>query len=351
VSVKETRYGTWQARWRDVDGVQRAQSFRTRTLAERHERKTRADTERGLPTAPAQRISVRAWADQWLEGAHNLTDRSKRIYRDALDHLLPELGDTPLRRLTAGQIDKALAGYAAAGAAPSSVNRAYRTLRRMLRVAVDRDLILKSPMAAVERPRVPRQEMRFLTADELERLAASIDGRYRSLVLVAGWGGLRWGELAGLRLGDVDRDAAQVLVAGQLSTDGKRWKPETKTSGPRRVDLPASVMAELPQDGNSYVWTLPKGGPLEHTKFRQRFFLPAVQAAGLAPLRVHDLRHTAVALAVAAGAHPAEIQAQLGHTSIKTTLDEYGHIMPAAHRQVADRLDQLRAKARRLRAV
>jgi integrase len=355
MSVKQTRYGTWQVRWRDIDGHQRAKAFRTRGLAEKHERKVRTDTDRGLPTAPGRRLSTAAWATQWLQGAHNLKGRSPAIYREALAHLLPELGHIPLHRLNAHHIDASLAAYAATGAAPSSVDRGYRTLHRMLRVAVKRDLIIKSPMEGVERPHVPSKEMRFLTADELERLAAAIDPRYRSLILVAGWGGLRWGELAGLRMGDVDRDVGRVNVTGQLSTDGRTWKPETKTTGRRSVDLPASVMTELPttelSNDSVYVWTLPRGGPLIHANFRQRYFLPAVITAELGPLRIHDLRHTAVALAVAAGAHPAEIQAQLGHTSIKTTLDEYGHLMPSAGRQVAERLEGVRTSARRLRAV
>jgi integrase len=363
MSVEQTRYGTWRVRWRDVDGVRRAKSFRTQRLAERHERQVRTDTDRGLPTAPRQRISTGAWARQWLEGSHHLEPSSRRIYREALDHLLPTLEDVPLHRLTGTHISQALAGYAATGAAASSVARSYRTLRTMLNVAVERDLILKSPMRSVKPPKPRRQQMRFLTADELERLAGAIDVRYRSLILVAGWGGLRWGELAGLRCSDVDHHAAQVRIAGQLSTDGKRWKAETKTTGARRVDLPASVMAELhdveTMDRDGFVWSQPRGGPLEHTKFRQRFYVPAVVAAGLGTLedghydgpRIHDLRHTAVALAVAAGAHPAEIQAQLGHTSITTTLDEYGHIMPSAVRQVAQRLDTLRGETRRLRVV
>jgi len=352
VSVKQTRYGTWQARWRDIDGKQRAKTFRTRGLADKHERKVRTDTDRGLPTAPGRRLSTAAWAQQWLTGAHDIQPSTRRLYREAWRHLEGELGRIPLHRLTAAHIDQALAAYTATGAAASSVNRSYRTLRTMLNEAVARDLILKTPMRGVRAPRIPRKEMRFLTADELERLAASIDPRYRSLILVAGWGGLRWGELAGLRGGDVDHAAGRVTVTGQLSTDGRTWKPETKTSGRRSVDLPASVMAELPQEGEGgYVWTLPRGGPLIHANFRQRYFVPAVTAAQLAPLRIHDLRHTSVALAIAAGAHPAEIQAQLGHTSIKTTLDEYGHILPSAQRQVAERLEEVRSTARRLRVV
>jgi integrase len=376
MSVKQTRYGTWQARWRDIDGKQRARSFRTRAQADKHERKVRTDTDRGLPTAPGRRLSTAAWASQWLTSAHNIAASSRRMYRESWGHVEAELGKIPLHRLTAAHIDKALAAYSETGAAASSVARAYRMLRRMLNVAVDRDLILKSPMRGVRAPRVPRQEMRFLSADELERLASAIDPRYRSLILVAGWGGLRWGELAGLRMGDVDHDARRVRVTGQLSTDGRTWKPETKTSGRRTVDLPASVMVELqnaeipgrscPDDieepsrvsgqqrryqTDDYVWTQPAGGGLNHSNFRRRYWLPAVTAAGLSPLRIHDLRHTSVALAIAAGAHPAEIQAQLGHTSIKTTLDEYGHILPSSQRQVAERLEKVRSDTRRLRAV
>lgn len=350
MSVKRTRYGTWQVRWRDVDGKQRAKNFRTQAQADRHERQVRSDTDRGLPTAPGRRLSTQAWADQWLQGTHNLEPSSRRMYRESWGHLQGELGRLPLHRLSAAHIDRALAAYAASGAAASSVSRAYRMLRRMLNVAVDRDLILKSPMRGVRAPKVPKQEMRFLSADELERLANTIDKRYRSLILVAGWGGLRWGELAGLRIGDVDHETGRIMVTGQLGTDGRR-RTETKTKKTRTVDLPASVMAELPHEGDGYVWTQPTGTPLNHSNFRQRFFVPAVTKAGLAPLRIHDLRHTSVALAIAAGAHPAEIQAQLGHTSIKTTLDEYGHRFPSQAREVADRLETVRTAARRLRAV
>lgn len=350
MSVKRTRYGTWQTRWRDIDGRQRAKSFRTQAQADRHERQVRSDTDRGLPTAPGRRLSTAAWAEQWLDSNRDLQPSSRRMYAESWGHLQGELGKYPLHRLSAAHIDRALNTYAATGAAVSSVARAYRMLRAMLNNAVKRDLILRSPMIGVKQPRPVRQEMRFLTADELERLAASIDPRYRSLVLVAGWGGLRWGELAGLRIGDVDHETGRIMVTGQLSTDGRR-RTETKTKKARTVDLPASVMTELPREGDGYVWTQPTGTPLNHSNFRQRFFVPAVTKAGLGRLRVHDLRHTSVALAIAAGAHPAEIQAQLGHTSIKTTLDEYGHILPSRASEVAVRLEKVRTDARRLRAV
>jgi integrase len=75
--------------------------------------------------------------------------------------------------------------------------------------------------------------------------------------------------------------------------------------------------------------------------FRNRFWLPAVKAAGLTGLRFHDLRHTHAAFLIAAGEHPKTIQTRMGHASIKTTLDVYRHLIPGLDEAAAERLDQL----------
>jgi hypothetical protein len=67
--------------------------------------------------------------------------------------------------------------------------------------------------------------------------------------------------------------------------------------------------------------------------------------AGLDGLRIHDLRHTAVALWIAAGANPKEVAARAGHTSVSFTLDRYGHLYPDADQALRDRLDALHALA------
>jgi len=79
--------------------------------------------------------------------------------------------------------------------------------------------------------------------------------------------------------------------------------------------------------------------------FRQRFFVPACEAVGLDGLRVHDLRHTAVALWIASGANPKQVATRAGHTSVSFTLDRYGHLMPDADDALVDALD---ADARRV---
>ena len=100
------------------------------------------------------------------------------------------------------------------------------------------------------------------------------------------------------------------------------------------------------------VFPAPEGGPLRLSRWRRRTWAPAVESAELAPLRIHDMRHTAVALWIAAGASPNEIAARAGHTSVSVVLDRYGHLLPGSEDKVNDALDALvrsSASARRAR--
>ena len=87
-----------------------------------------------------------------------------------------------------------------------------------------------------------------------------------------------------------------------------------------------------------------RGGVLRTSNFRTKVRLPAVRAAGLEPLRPHDLRHTAVALWIAAGANPKEVAVRAGHTSVSFTLDRYGHLFEGHDAELRDRLDAMHAQ-------
>lgn len=364
MSVEQTKYGTWRARWRDVDGTQRAKTFRTRSLAEKHERKVRSDTDDGKPTAPRRRqtMTLRAWADLWLAGAHNLRQGGHDLYREDLDrYILPALGDHTLIALEHRPelIDDFLAAQLAKGRAPSSVHRYWRTLRRMFNVAVKRRKIDRSPLLDVEPPRVPKEEMLFLEADELERLASAAnegalrDAKsrregpaswdYGALILTAAWGGLRWGECAELRRRKIDRRRGGIYVAEQWTGT---MVQEPKGGGERFVSLPASVLDQLGDgDPSALAFTMPNGGRLDHSNWRQRVWVPAKRKAKVDPrLRFHDLRHTAVALAIKADAHPEAVKRRLGWSTI-TLIDTYGHLFPDVDQSIADRLEDIRTAA------
>jgi integrase len=171
-------------------------------------------------------------------------------------------------------------------------------------------------------------------------------------VLLAAYGGLRIGELAGLRRDRVNLlrgtvDVAEIVV----EVRGKLFVGPPKTrAGRRRIGLPQAVVEELATHmgplgaADAHVFTSDRGGILRTSNFRAKVWLPAARAAGLAPLRPHDLRHTAVALWIAAGANPKEVSVRAGHTSVSFTLDRYGHLFEGHDLELRDRLDTMLAE-------
>ena len=192
--------------------------------------------------------------------------------------------------------------------------------------------------------------MRNLSPVEVARLADAIHPRYRAVVFLGAYGGLRAGELFGLRVNRLDLAAQRVEVVEQVvevSGHLHFGAPKTK-AGRRTVPVPAVVCDALTEHlrlwpSDDLVFTAPDGGPVRLASWRSRFFKRAVEAADVAPLRVHDLRHTAVSLWIAAGASPREIASRAGHTSVSVVLDRYGHLLPGSENRVNDELDRLAA--------
>jgi integrase len=192
--------------------------------------------------------------------------------------------------------------------------------------AVDAGMIPQTPCRRVPLPKVEREEMRFLTPAEVATLADPIDPRYRALVLVGAYGGLRIGELAGLRRSRVDLLRGTVTV-GEIVVEVRGvlhiGPPKTRASL-RAVGLPRFVVEELAvhlaglDDPEAFVFTAPEGGWLRVNAFRARTWCQAVLGAGLDGLRIHDLRHSAVALWIAAGANPKEVSVRAGHASVSS---------------------------------
>jgi len=208
--------------------------------------------------------------------------------------------------------------------------------------------------------------MRFLEPADVRRLADAIGPHFHPLVLTASYVGLRWGELAGLKVKRVDLlrrtirvEEQLVEVAGSLSLG----PPKTR-AGIRTVTMPASLVDVLAPhfatpavQGSGLAFPTPTGRPMRRSSFRRTFRRACVSAgfepkpitgeptAGpsdawpLAGLVFHELRHTAAALAIAAGAHPMAIKERLGHSSITVTLDRYGHRFPRLEEAIAERLD------------
>lgn len=348
--VRKAESGRYEARYRDPNGRERSKTFATKQEANRFLERTGADKQRGAWTDPrAGKVTLGRWVEEWWTTTTNLRPSTRVRDRGYLDrYIIPAFGAAPMATISQLDVRAWVADLSAQGLAPATVTKAYQILGKVLAAAVDSGLIAVSPCRRVPLPRIERDEQRFLRPEEIARLADAIHPRYRALVLVGAYGGLRIGELAGLRPGRVDLlrgrvDVAEICVEvrGHLTFG----QPKTR-AGRRTVTLPRTVATELAAHMNAdpareYVFCAPEGGPLRVPLWRRRFWQPAVAAAGLAPLRPHDLRHTAVALWIAAGANPLEVSRRAGHTSVSFTLDRYGHLFEDADQALSDRLEGL----------
>ncbi len=284
-------------------------------------------------------------------------------------HLLPALGGLRLRELRPAHVQAAYgralavggrADRRAGGLSPRTVLHHHRLLREALSHAVQWQLLAVNPADAVKPPRPERHEMRVLNAEQAGRLLeAAADGPLYPLVYMALATGARLGELLALRWQDVDLDGGVLQItrsARRLSGLGVVFQ-DTKTHRSRRpVALSPETVATLRDHrrvqaqerlalGPAYrdqglVFAAATGRSLDESNVR-RAFLPITKRAGVAPLRFHDLRHTAATLMLRAGVHPKVVSERLGHATVGLTLDVYSHVLPDMQRAAAAVMDRV----------
>jgi integrase len=228
---------------------------------------------------------------------------------------------------------------------PSVIKTACSVLARILDDAVKDQLLSRNPARGIKLPKRAPQRHVYLSADQLDALATET-GRYRSLVLLLGIGGLRWGEAAALRVSDVDflrrkihlhRNAVMVstgVVMGSL-----------KGNKNRTVVAPQFVIDALAETAKGkgredLLWSTAAGTPLGPPAPSTSWLAYAVARCQRADptfprITAHVLRHTAASLAISAGANVKVVQRMLGHASAAMTLDVYADLFDSDLDQVA----------------
>ena len=166
------------------------------------------------------------------------------------------------------------------------------------------------------------------------------------VVLLLGYTGLRWGEATALRVCDIDLGRRRIDVRRAFSDVGGQVILGTpKSHQSRTVPVPRFLAREIAtaitgKEPDDLIFTVPNGSPLRLSNWRRAVFLPVCARAGISTrFRIHDLRHTAASLMIQAGYPPKMLQEIMGHASITTTLDLYGHLYPGDMDRYADRLD------------
>ncbi|WP_353650082.1 site-specific integrase [Nakamurella sp. A5-74] len=225
----------------------------------------------------------------------------------------------------------------------TTVQRAYGVLAAVLDDAVKDRRLITNPARGVKLPRKVRREHTYLTHRQVHDLAAAAGDR-GPMVLLLAYGGLRWGEAAGLRVRDLDLLRRRISISQNAVEVGSRVELGTPKNHRRRtVPVPAFLAPVLAEQcvgkGREDLVFPGRAGFMRPPRGTGGWFEGARIRAGLPRLTPHDLRHTAASLAVSAGANVKAVQKMLGHASAAMTLDVYADLFDDDLEAVADRLD------------
>jgi integrase len=300
---------------------------------------------------PGSDVRLGPYLDYWLTQVKAARrPKTYELYAGVVKLHLTALRDVALHDLTPRLIAAHLDALPAAG-------RLKQIVRTVLRVALKDavpDLLTRNPVDSVKRPGATKRTFRILTPAEAKRFlracAKEING---ALFIVALATGLRIGELLGLRRENVYLKERFLMVQRQyIDAGGKRSLDDLKTDrSRRRVDLPVFAVQALRVTLNKasldsgFVFVGATGAPLQRKVVRATL-KRILNAAGLPPMRLHDLRHSQASLLLVAGVHPQIVSERLGHASVAFTLRTYSHALPTLQREAARSIDRMLTRRR-----
>lgn len=257
-----------------------------------------------------------------------------------------------------------------AGLSGKTVKNVSAVLHKALSVALKQGILQTNPCDAAELPKVEHHEMTPLTDEEIPRFLAAIDGSpMRNAYALCLFAGLREGECLGLSRGQIDFQRGRIVVSQQLQKEkvkGGRYyiAPSTKNGKPRTIEPPPIAFEYLRAEKrrqaenrlkagpawdnpNDLVFTDETGKHYAIVSFYKNFKRIAA-SIGRPDARPHDLRHTAVTVAIASGADIKSVQDLLGHATASFTLNVYAHTSEQMMKDTAARMqsyyDNLAAK-------
>jgi len=349
-TVRRRSSGRWQAVYRVEGRMHSAGSHPTKADALACLSAIEADLRRGAWIDPrAGKMTLRVYAEEWLEQRNDLAFRTKELYAYLLEsHIIPSLGSATLIGLAPSKIRSWHATLAREH--PSTAAKAYRLLSAILRTAVTDGFLISSPCkvagGGVERP----AERPVANVCEVEALEAAMPEHLRLIVLLATWCQLRRAELLGLRRKDIDlaNGSLRVEQSRTITMRGKSLVKEPKTAAGRRTIAVPEFLVERIRDHLSR-FTGPDADDLVFTGITgvaltgnvlQVAWQRARTKVGRTDLRLHDLRHTGLTLAAATGATTVELMHRAGHSSSVAAM-RYQHATKDRDRIIADALGMI----------
>jgi integrase len=345
----------WRVRYRTPDRRQtQKRGFRTKRDAELFAATVEVSKARGeyVPTSVGK-VTIGELGPAWLERqrGHLKASTFKSYELSWGAHVAQRWGGVRISDVHYTSV-QAWVSELSSRRGPGVVRIACSVLARILDDAVRDRLIASNTARGVKLPKVPPRRNVYLTAQQLQRLADE-SGRYTSLVLALGIGGLRLGEAAALRVSDVDFLRRRVELRRNAVKVGNTFVVGSlKSHKNRSVALPAFVIDEIARtcEGKSrdeLIWPSPRGGYISGPSLWKTSWLATAVArcqkgdSTFPRVTAHDLRHTAASLAIHAGANPKVVQRMLGHASAAMTLDVYADLFDSDLDSVAENVAKM----------
>ncbi|MEU7425037.1 tyrosine-type recombinase/integrase [Streptomyces sp. NPDC040750] len=357
--VRKLPSGRFQARYVGPDGLLRPapETFRTKKDADDWLADKQTEMRRGDWHDPdAGKVAFGSYAASWIK-ERELTTTTRQLYGSLLrNHLEPAFGGVNVAEISPPLVRRWRADKLAAGIGPTTVAKAYALLRAIMGTAVADQMIRRNPCTIKGASVVHTPERPTATVQEVYDVADAIQPRYRVLVLMAGFLGLRWGEAIGLHRRDIDLDQGAVRVrraVAELFNGQREIKAPKSAAGKRTVSIPAAIVPEIREhlkryaepgaDGRVFVGA--KGATPRRNHFN-RLWRRACDDAGIKGLHFHDLRHTGNTLAASTGASTRELMTRMGHSTARAALI-YQHASAGRDRVIADAVSELVNKGRK----
>jgi integrase len=350
----------YRVRYRTPDNRQTdKRGFTTKRDAERFANSVEVDKMRGEYVAPrSARVTLGELGPAWLDRQRGHLKPAGYVTLETTWRVWvhPRWGNVALGDIRPTTVQRWISdlGRGSEDVKPlgaSAVKRAHYVLSSILADAVRDNLIARNPAADIKLPRTSRKRPVYLTHQQVAALAAA-SGEYEGLVLTLSYCGLRWGEIVGMRVRDLDMLRRRATVSENAVQSGKQIFVGTpKAHKQRTVPLPAFLLPYLARqcEGKSrdeLLWSGDgDGGHLRRPHPVSGWFAKAVTGSGIPRATPHDLRHTAASLAVSAGANVKAVQKMLGHASAAMTLDIYADLFDDDLEAVATALDEARLRS------
>jgi integrase len=356
--VRQLPSGRWQARYPGPDGKDHTApfTFKLKRDADQWLALREADIKRGDWLDPvAGAVPFGEYAAEWIEH-RELSPKTLELYEGLLrSHLNPtfgamSIGDIKEEHVRKWRAERLKAGPKSASPfGPVTVAKGYRLLRAILNTALRDKRIKENPCQINGADKESSPERPVLNVAEVYRLADGIAPRYRALVLLATFGNMRWGELAGLRRRNLDLDAQSVRIDETVYELGPLVKGTPKSeASKRKIAIPELIIPDLRRhledfaaDGpDGFVFVGVRGGQLRRSNFSKPW-ARALDAAELPRgIHVHDLRHTGNTFAAETGASLAELMSRMGHSSTRAARI-YLHARQERDKEIATTLGRM----------